>query len=669
VRGNGLPHDRLVRPYNNWPQPDLPEGSQVVFCVTEAEAQYCAQHYDLSRDLIIPLTPQAACECYIQSLPHRAIEEFFDVRAFLALDEPMLAFQAEWADELDAYVWEHVPEFKEYEFRPAGLYFYFLKVMLDTLFRASFGLAHVFLSNVTRAIWFEGREGATLQETLFFDEPVYGALIPAFARQYEVQAQVLPCPTGSGGQVPSPLLSPQPPAFSDGVAFKNPSLRGILKRFLPEWAVLFLKSKLFPEEHARLATQENEFRRPDILSFAWGGDLNFVLDLARERLIAVSEGSQAIGAFDSGHGLPCELGSRLQEFWATMKAETFFHRPLRWLGVDVGFAAESRLRHWWEMVVPAMWAALLGAHAYFECHRPRSLAFTSPHLPRDFGILQAARSLEIPTLGFQHGGFEGNCEYSTYDWTDLHHFDYRLVYGEGTASYFQSRIARLDQKRAELVVTGSPRLDSMGASGANSQHLRSKLGFAASDLIVLYVPTSYQYQWYMAKQSYLDVPYFHLLTRVVQVVKEFEKVRFLYKPFPDPYPDPILRVIDRDLPHGRVIADHEVLTLAGLADAVIIDLPSTALLEVLTTRKPILLFSDNRFVSLRPEARSLLIKRCIVTESEEDFFVQLRGFLGNDCFTEVDTLDRSFLRAYGTHLDDGCSAERAVQFLENLICH
>ena len=151
---NCLPHTRLERPYNNWVSPSLPQNPILALCETEAEVIYVAQRPDLKIDTIIVLSPQAACQCYLQGIPYYKLEDFHDVTAFWYGDEPMLALQSRWADQIDAYLGQVFPEFRKLDFRPAESYFFFLKVVIDMLFRSAFGLAHLLIASHPQTVFY-----------------------------------------------------------------------------------------------------------------------------------------------------------------------------------------------------------------------------------------------------------------------------------------------------------------------------------------------------------------------------------------------------------------------------------------------------------------------------------------------------------------------------------
>ncbi len=658
VHPDCLIHDRLERPFNDWAAPPLPERPVVVLCESQEEVLHAASTSDLQADALVALTPQAAYECRMLEIPFYKIEDFFDITAFSVGDEPMLSLQSRWSDAIDSFGRDRVPEFEELGFRPAGNYFYFLKVVIDMLFRASFGLAHLFSScRDPYVISYNADTPGGLDDTLFFKESVYKLILPSCAQEYGVELTVLPaCEKGSGRD--------DYPAVRRRASFGGFAM-GVLKRTLPAAMTRHLQEIRKQGLRNWFLTKPPSKGSPEIVCQG-PYDVDPVMDLAQKKGLSVRPLAEVIASLPAQGSLAEDLRGRLTNVWLELKCQPFFTEPFRWLGIDLFPAAETRLYHWWQRIVPAMWETLIQARESFQARRPDVLFMAISSRPEDLGALQAARSLGIPTVTFQHGGFIGNCEYTILDMTDLRHADYRFVYGNGTLSYHRERQNRWQEKRAEVLAVGSPRLDALQRAATKQNKVRRQLGIKPSQRLIFYLPTSYQPDWYMAREAYFGVPYFELLTKVIKVFGEFSRHRFVYKPFPERPMDPVA-ALARELPNCLVVTDISVPELAQASDAIIVDLPSTGLLEALLTSKPMLVLSDARFVTLRPEARELLCKRAGLAETPEEFFRQLRLFLSRDEFTELERPDRSFLRSYGTHLDDGRSAERAFEALRKIM--
>ena len=102
------------------------------------------------------------------------------------------------------------------------------------------------------------------------------------------------------------------------------------------------------------------------------------------------------------------------------------------------------------------------------------------------------------------------------------------------------------------------------------------------------------------------------------------------------------------------------------ADLFIMDHPSTTLVQALTTNKKIILYADRTFLRFDPHALELVKKRAVFSETREHFFKDMERVLGKDDWALPEPVNDEFLRGYGTYLNDGQSAERAVQTLIDL---
>jgi hypothetical protein len=96
---------------------------------------------------------------------------------------------------------------------------------------------------------------------------------------------------------------------------------------------------------------------------------------------------------------------------------------------------------------------------------------------------------------------------------------------------------------------------------------------------------------------------------------------------------------------------------------IILDHAGTALGEALLTRKPLIVYAPGSAGSIpeAPDARALLRKRALVAETGLDFIATIDEFLRRSDFSEVIDPDQEFLRAYGTYIGDGKSAERGAE--------
>jgi len=117
----------------------------------------------------------------------------------------------------------------------------------------------------------------------------------------------------------------------------------------------------------------------------------------------------------------------------------------------------------------------------------------------------------------------------------------------------------------------------------------------------------------------------------------------------------------------RIIRDEMgYLDLLSQSRAVVIDYPSTTLLQAVATRKPV--FVLLRHFPLAGEAETLLRRRAFCSADLQEFTALLRDYLhGDDAGPHPDVRDTAFLEAYGITRDDGQVAHRALGVLAQVL--
>ena len=568
----------------------LPPNATLVLCEDKEDVNRLKVDARLGKqvDAVVALTPEAACQCIKDERDYYKLEDFFDEGLFCTASEPILAQQEEWAKKLDEFLLESVPQFRGLDFRPASLYFLQLKVVIDELFMCAFSLVALLVaSRPCKVIYFGADRTDPISSDLYFRQSVYSLVLPACAQLYGVSLLRLE---------PSPQQASQSRRFQ-----RRNTLRSILGEMLSPGQRQILRELRTLGVSECVRRRLGRLNSPGLLIFKYGYDVALVADVARNRGWQCKTFSDLLEEVE--HVVPTHdpLADSMSALWDQVTDTPFFRQSFQWLGVDLWHVAKSHVHHWWHQVIPLMWHTLIKVREQFSRQSPSVVLVWSPHNPEDYSILHAARSLGIPTVTYQHGGFEGNCEYGVLKMTDLNVADCRLVYGAGVERYFRGQIP---DGRSRLVSVGSARLDSLrdrlGASQGSA--LRSRLGVKMSQALVLYVPTLYPRQHrYMCCGDLGNVPYFELQTQVVKLMCQFPDIHFIYKPFGSLLrhsPDPIIEMISMNCPNCQVIYDLSLPELFWASDVHVIDIPSTGLLEALLTPKPILVFSDKHY--LRP---------------------------------------------------------------------
>jgi len=653
VVGDILPHGRIGAS-DAGRRGDLPRDAVYAVCVRADDVRRVLSEPSLQHrvNILVAVTPEAAYQCVRDGHPYVVLEEFFDEAVFRRLIEPVLALQMSWLDSVDALLAESVPVFGEAGFKPARMHGFFLKILSDEMLMCAYALAHFFVGAQPReVVYIEDVSTDRFGPELFFDHrSVHAAILPACAGAYGIPLTRLPAEPAQRGS-------------ASGTGLRQRGVRMLSSR---QKAGLRIVRSLGPAGLLRRLTRA---KTASLLVFKQGFDVSLVARFALRQGWQCREFAEVVSAQRADEPAPPELSASLSGCWERVASEPAIRRPFQWVGVDLWPVAEPRLRHWCQHVIPIGWNAFTGAHAGLRTRRPVALLVASPYSPMDHGVLHAGRVLGVPIVTYQHGGFEGSCAFALHEMTDLRASDHRFVYGPGVEAYYQHPGFRYPGARAQVRSVGSARLDRLrvGPSAPRVAALRRRLGVAAGQPAVVYVPTMYmRYRRYLGCGDNGNVPYFQLQARMVELMREFPEVRFIYKAFPMLEPDPIIRLIADRCPNCTVVTRVPLPELLWASDLHVIDMPSTGLLEALLTPKPIVILADRRHNGLLPEARELLRKRADVTEDPDAFCARVRARLQSKEFAEIATPNQEFLLAYGLCRDDGASAARALAALEQL---
>jgi hypothetical protein len=278
--------------------------------------------------------------------------------------------------------------------------------------------------------------------------------------------------------------------------------------------------------------------------------------------------------------------------------------------------------------------------------------------------LQAARAHHIPTAIYQHGS-TARLDAIMW-WAFLANADKLIVYGEGTAKTLRTNLVDTGFQPSAIIVAGSSRLDHL-QKNAHSTAIKNPR--SDRNLRVLYVSTFLEGYGYLfpSLAGYEAVEYFELQQRIMKIFSGFPKIELWYKDISaiNSLPNPLPDFIQRNVPNAHVIRNRPLIDFLRQADLVIVDQIGTALGEALLTSAPLIVYApgkDHEVPGL-PQDRLLLARRATVCETAPMFEQKIREFLTQGDFTPISNPDSEFLKAYGTHLNDGYSARRAAAAL------
>lgn len=620
--------------------PKIPARARLVFVETAAEAREALEGWrPQAVDAAVALAPESAAVLRAAGRPYLALEDAYDPRRIVNLAEEVLQAQQAWARRVDTWLQERFAPFAEQNFRPARLYLYWLKVAFDSLAIRAYPLTWALEQWHPSWIWHPSSapSHAEFGWDLTFRESLYPAVLQAVTNKLGIEAQVTVGVESfrTNDPMSPPHWSKRPPAIA--------------------WARAARAAIGGAWQTAQMLRATGD----DILILGDSYDLRPVLRAAVRRRIRVEQWRTIVDYAREASTRNCDMLRAMSDAWTAALSEIQLLAPVVVDGCDLRQIAEARVRFWWEVLIPQQWSAFVVVRERWRARSVRAVAVSgvADHIER--GVFAAMRSLGVRTYMYQHGGFVGACECPPWDCNDLALAEYELTYGRGTAQYFSSRPTYADGGRATPIAVGSSRLDSLRKTIHRGRHApRRKRVLLVPNLI----PRNNRY---FDAGTTPDVLESELQEAMVACAREFAAHEFIFKAFPyhDQRDTPAVALARTPGSNCRVEFDTPLPSLIAEADLIALLFPSTALLEALLSDRAVIVLVDPRFVEMRAAARAALERRATVADAPAQFLDQLRGLLQDGRFQVSTPVDDQFLREFGTHLDDGKSADRAVAAL------
>jgi hypothetical protein len=604
-------------------------------------------------DVWLAAGPEAAWHLQMNGIDYAKLEDFYDESSLSDKAEHVFMRQVAWADRVDGWLQQEIPQFKHYNIQPAHAHFPFLKRFFDQLEIATYQLgAFLETCQPDDALYFEPPIDDPSPQVRLLSS-VIGRVLPILAKRNDIKT------------------TPIPDSRTRVLVFTgqaSPSRWRRIADYLP----------------SNLLRELSLFRKLGILEYfrltpcrLGGGDKVLVLNSSYDVAPVLPELAKckfhihfnARGRADQDS----VIRQTLAGLWNRILEDEDFWAPLPVQNEEMCVLAKSRLSYWWHHVIPETWEVFMAARTSLRAKGFLGLVTASAggaYRHRDIAMILAARSLNVPVIMYQHGGFVGACQNLTWDLTDLWQADYELCYGEGVRTYFDKRSRCHATPLATPVPVGSARLDRVRRSSARrSKKIRMSLMRGDARPLVLYVPTAFCGPYRnLCCDSYPDVAYLELQQRVIDVFRRTPDVRLIYKVFSETHSANLVpQIIRQTLPDAIVVDDIRLTDLMWAVDSIIVDFPSSALLEVLLTNKHLLVYADQYSLRMFDEAKGLLRRRAVLAETGEEFVTQVETFIQTGNVTELSEPDDAFLQAYGTYLRDGRSALRATDAIETII--
>jgi hypothetical protein len=620
-------------------RPTLPPRPRLAFVESRSDVQQVLPLFKSKEiDGFIAADPDAAWELWKLNIPYLRLEDAYNEMDLYERAESVLKEQAAWAGWVDAWLHERVPVFAETGFRPAYMYLHYLKLMFDAFYTRVFILQEAFKRWQPAKMIFVSAELPPIVPKclLVYTSSLYPFILPSLAASFGVHAQ------GLRREAPA----------TRSTFYDPPRALVLLRQLRGQWSRLFSAQKPHPSR------AEASGGPPLVIESNY--DLKPVLAEAHRQGIPVQSWEEWISRAREhiAGGAAQPMAEELAPLWENLSTEPRFRSAVQPLGFDGWPLAEARLQRWWHELIPAQWAAFEWSRRE-ATHNPVS-AVALPHVSNHphRAVFHGLKAAGTPAFLFQHGGFVGPCAAPMWDINDLWHANFELSYGAGTTEYFKKRKTAGLEIRANPITIGSPVLEELVRTQRHQSVARR------DPPTVMLVPNVIpRIDKHMHCASVPDVAAAQTQASLVLLAREFPRYRFLFKAFHHQQDTPAVHLALEKGSNCRVIRYGGLLKSLNKANIFLLDFPSTALLQVLATDRPVIVLVDKRFLRMDKQALALLRRRALVGETVEEFIQLARGFLTRGDLSPLTEPNDDFLKAYGTFRQDGKSAQRAIAAL------
>jgi hypothetical protein len=516
------------------------------------------------------------------------------------------------------------------------MFFVALKIMYDTVALRVLQLNAVLTAHEPdEVVYFTTVRGAFDHRLLFTDqESIYAQLIPSAAKNLFPQATLTAIESSTR------LRSP--------VSIKLKQIAGLVRHEYRDW----IRRRGAGRRYERsICVVETGYGFDEVLP-----GLADTVDLAFWRPPIYSNVPFGTGVFWSLMGrLRGGSVAATRSFtaaWRAVGASDEFVRRFACQGLSFYSVVRSRLAFLLTDMLPR--ATLVRDHCERYLHRRRDVRAVlsvnfSFERPWTYVMALAAARSGIPVVTYQHSAF-GYFSWPYSKYVDEVMSDYRLVWGRGSVRFMRD----VDRTGCEPVIVGSLELERL-RDQLSSPTRRSK----ARPMIVYPVSGYTGNRFYFAKHRLTDTEAFELMKQVLLVLGTATYADVVVKLYPG-QADELQRAtqewIERQQwSHVRAVATGAYSSLLAEADVVVIDSPSTVLVQSVLSACRLIVYTG--VYEMGASAVDLLRRRADIFDERSAFMEHLKKVIDRREFvTEANSNDDFAAEYCGSHCVDAKGA-------------
>lgn len=354
----------------------------------------------------------------------------------------------------------------------------------------------------------------------------------------------------------------------------------------------------------------------------------------------------------------------LQLVWLDLQRNNKFRNYFIYDGIDFFSLLKDRFEFLVEQLAVACLLAVQETMVLINDKNIKAVIASTFSTCGGHSVAQAAHNCGIPVVTWQHGAY-GAMNHPIIDYCDLISSDVHFVFGNGVAEQHNKPAQHYNTK---LVSIGSSTLVQLMKNKNSDTKLITQ---NMEKKVILYVSTALRRNANYISEPFLfsDNHFWNVQKKIISVLGQYENYDVIVKLHPAvDYNSPIQAFAMECNIRNCIFVSNEftVPELLSKSDIVIIDLPSTTLLQATTTNNPIFVYTG--YLQFDDNAKKLLKQRAFCSDDIDVFIKEINDYLSTgklDCFINLD--DQEFLEQYGITPLDGNINERAAKTLKSII--
>lgn len=636
-------------------------GKIIILLENEGHVKDCISWLDeiSGEKLIIALTPFAMHELDTYGLNYRIPEDYYDAEELYQMGIDNFKKVEDLSKLIDSSIQQSDHEIAEYNVKPAMFNFYHVKIAYDSVTIRIFQLLKIISKEKPDLIYayetnkypfgayasapylrFDNRESIYTQIFSLADWKVSVILLP-FVQQHESES------TESNRNFSNhikqsvvPWLENHPKIYEVALTIKKEGWRGLINMFKDQLqgaektsALLYGSGYNWDDCHKELRKEciAPIYRIPD--NFQWINRSN-ELDI-----------------------------DGLQLVWSNLQENDDFKNYFIYDGIDFFSLLKDRFEFLVEQLTIACMLTIWETMALISDKNIKAVIASTFSTCGGYSMAQAAHNCGIPVVTWQHGAY-GAMHHPIINYCDLISSDAHFVFGNGVLEQYAKPAQYYNTK---LVPIGSSTLVKLKNKNSDNKLISQNM----EKKVILYISTAMRRNANYISEAFLfsDSHLWNVQKKIIALLGLHENYDVIVKLHPAvDYNTPIQTYATECNIKNCTFVSNEftVPELLSKSDIVIIDLPSTTLLQATTTKNPIFVYMG--YLQFDDDAKKLLKQRAFCSDDIDVFIKEINEYLSTgkiDGFINLD--NQEFLQQYGITSFEGDINERAAKILKTII--